>query len=74
MPPGLIDMTITPAVATRIAIIIGKVTASPRKIKPKIATWIGSVLSVSDGDDERALAHRDEHQRCRGDLGVKRRR
>ena len=44
MPPGLVDMMTTPAVATTIAIIIGKVTASPRKIRPKIATWIGSVL------------------------------
>ena len=44
MPPGLNDMISTPAVATRIAVIIGSVTASPRKISPKIATWIGSVL------------------------------
>jgi hypothetical protein len=41
---GLVDMITTPAVATMIATIIGKVTLSPRKIKPKIATWIGSVL------------------------------
>ena len=44
MPPGLVDMITTPAVATRIAVIIGQVTASPRKMRPKIATWIGSVL------------------------------
>ena len=44
MPPGLYDMTRTPAVAITIAIIIGRLTASPRKISPKIATWIGSVL------------------------------
>jgi hypothetical protein len=31
-------MISTPAVATRIAVIIGSVTASPRKISPKIAT------------------------------------
>ena len=44
MPPGLYDMTRTPAVAMTIAIIIGRLTASPRNISPKIATWIGSVL------------------------------
>ena len=38
MPPGLNDMISTPAVATRIAVIIGSVTASPRKISPKMAT------------------------------------
>ena len=44
MPPGLNDITMTPAVATKIDVIIGHVTASPRKIRPKIATWIGSVF------------------------------
>ena len=44
MPPGLNDITSTPAVAMMIATIIGRLTASPRKISPKIATWIGSVL------------------------------
>jgi len=37
-------MITTPAVATRIAAIIGQVTISPRKMSPKTATWIGSVL------------------------------
>ena len=37
-------MITTPAVAIRIATIIGHVTTSPRKMKPKIATWIGSVF------------------------------
>jgi hypothetical protein len=41
---GLVDMITTPAVAMTIATIIGQVTTSPRKINPKIATWIGSVL------------------------------
>ena len=44
MPPGLIDITMTPAVATRIAVIIGSVTRSPRKISPNTATWMGSVF------------------------------
>ena len=44
MPPGLVDMIRTPAVATTIAVAIGAVTLSPRKIRPKIATWIGSVF------------------------------
>ena len=37
-------MIITPAVAIRIAAIIGQVTISPRKMSPNTATWIGSVL------------------------------
>jgi hypothetical protein len=37
-------MITTPAVAMTIATIIGQVTTSPRKMSPKIATWIGSVL------------------------------
>ncbi len=44
MPPGLYDITRTPAVAITIAAMIGRLTTSPRKIAPKIATWIGSVL------------------------------
>ena len=44
MPPGLVDMMTTPAVATTIAVIIGQVRRSPRKTRPKTATWIGSVL------------------------------
>ena len=44
MPPGLVDITITPAVATKIAAIIGQVTVSPRNTRPNTATWIGSVL------------------------------
>ena len=31
MPPGLVDMITTPAVATTIAVIIGQVSVSPRK-------------------------------------------
>ena len=38
MPPGLVDMITTPAVAIRMAIIIGKVSMSPRKTRPKTAT------------------------------------
>ena len=44
IPPGLVDMMRTPAVAIRIAVSIGKVTASPRKIRPKIAAWMASVF------------------------------
>ena len=41
---GLLDMITTPTVAMTIATIIGQVTLSPRKMSPKSATWIGSVL------------------------------
>jgi len=44
MPPGLVDVTITPAVASKMAAAIDHVTVSWRKMKPNIATWIGSVL------------------------------
>ena len=42
--PGLSEITITPAVAIRIAAADSTVTLSPRKIRPNSATWIGSVL------------------------------
>ena len=38
IPPGLVDMISTPAVAIRMAIIIGQVSMSPRKTRPKTAT------------------------------------
>ena len=38
MPPGLVDMITTPAVAIRMAIIIGQVSTSPRKTRPNTAT------------------------------------
>ena len=38
MPPGLVDMITTPAVAMRIAMIIGQVSMSPRNTRPNTAT------------------------------------
>ncbi len=74
MPPGLVDMITTPAVATTIAIIIGQSLLSPRKIKPEDRDLDRLGLHIGDGDDERALAHGDEHQRRRRDLRRERRR
>ena len=42
--PGLSEITITPAVAIRMAAAASGATRSPRKIKPKSATCTGSVL------------------------------
>ncbi len=42
--PGLSEITITPAVAIRIAAPASGVTLSPRKIRPNSATCTGSVL------------------------------
>ncbi len=42
--PGLIEMTMTPTVATRMAIAMGRVIGSPSSTSPNNATWIGSVL------------------------------
>ena len=42
--PGFSEITITPAVAIRIAAADSTVTLSPRNIRPNSATCIGSVL------------------------------
>ena len=52
MPPGLYDMTRTPAVAITIAIIIGRLTASPRKISAEDRDLDRLGLDVGDDDDE----------------------
>ncbi len=58
MPPGLVDMMTTPAVATRIAIIIGQRhhIAEEDQAEDRDLDRLG--LDIGDGDDERALAHR----------------
>ena len=42
--PGFSEITMTPAVAIRIAAAASGVTLSPRKIRPNSATCTGSVL------------------------------
>ena len=42
--PGLSEMTITPAVAMRMAAADSGMILSPRKIRPNSATCTGSVL------------------------------
>ena len=44
LAPGLSEITITPAVAIRIAAPLSGVILSPRKISPNSATCTGSVL------------------------------
>ncbi len=44
LAPGLSEITMTPAVAIRMAAADSGVTLSPRKISPNSATCTGSVL------------------------------